>query len=79
MIKIELHNLNINNALDIVRDLRYCGYSQGKDFDFAYFPEKISYDPSSGDFYSRILQTRRVEFYFENEQAAFLFRLKHGD
>jgi hypothetical protein len=75
--KVELHNIDMNSTLNIVHNLRHSGYVQGKDFDFAYFPEKLSWDISSGDPFDRILQTRRVEFYFEDEQTAFLFKLKY--
>jgi hypothetical protein len=79
MTKVELHNINMSSVLNIVYNLRHTGYVQGVDFDFAYFPEKLSWDISSGDPFDRIIQTRRVEFYFSDEQAALIFKLKYND
>lgn len=75
--KVELRNIDLNSVLSMVHSLRHSGYVQGEDFDFAYFPEKLAYGGYGSDQFDRVLQTKRVEFYFEDEQTAFLFKLKY--
>jgi hypothetical protein len=78
MTKVELYNIDMSSMLNIVYNLRHTGYVQGVDFDFAYFPEKLSWG-GADDPFDRIIQTRRVEFYFSDEQAALIFKLKYND
>jgi hypothetical protein len=72
MLKVEWTNFTISDVLETVGKLRKEGYQQGKDFDFAYFPEKLESD----DFSYTVKEDRRVEFTFYDDELAFLFKLK---
>lgn len=69
---VSVENVNANDTMNIVNDLRNQGYVQGVDFDFAYRPEihdNFSMEP---------LQTRHAEFTFYVEKYATLFALKYS-
>jgi len=65
---------SIENILGIVRELRQAGLVQGRDFDFAYTPERLDYNLASvGD----VLARRQTEFTFYTENLASWFVLKY--
>ena len=68
---VSIENINANDTMNIVKDLREQGYIQGVDFDFAYRPE--FYDNFSGE----PLQKKHAEFIFYVEKYATLFLLKY--
>ncbi len=74
MLKIVLTDFVLNDILETVNSLRKQGYTQGVDFDFAYYPEKIDSD----NFVYHTIQKRKLEFTFYDEQLGLLFKLKQG-
>lgn len=74
MITVTLDDIDLKSIMNIVYNLRHSGYEQGKDFDFAYFPERVQFTLDFGDVVRR---PRRTEFRFNNEELALFFQLKH--
>lgn len=60
----------VNEVMEIVKELRSQGLTQGRDFDFAYFQTK--YDPITGHF----VEVRHAVFMFHTEKYATMFTLK---
>ena len=71
MIEVKV-NKDVNEVMEIVRNLRAQGIAQGTDFDFAYFQTK--YDPISG----HLVEGRHAVFMFRTEKYATLFTLKYS-
>ena len=69
MIEVKIIDIQVNEIMDIVKDLRLRGYVQGKDFDFEYRPPK--YDAFSHD----AVYNRCVIFKFYSEELATWFSL----
>jgi len=63
---------DVSEVMEIVKELRSQGLSQGIDFDFAYFQTK--YDPISG----HLVEGRHAVFMFHTEKYATLFTLRWG-
>jgi UDP-N-acetyl-D-mannosaminuronate dehydrogenase len=76
MITLTMLDLKIDQILDIVRELRRTGLQQGKDFDFAYQPEKVDYDIATG---AHLLEQRQTVFSFYNESLASWFGIKYAE
>lgn len=70
MTKITIHDKTPSEVLDIVRELREQGMSQGKDFDFAY--NQSRWDEMIGEI------PRHTDFVFYQDKQATLFALKYG-
>jgi len=75
MITVTLDDIDLNSIMNIVYNLRHSGYEQGKDFDFAYFPERVQFTFNFGDVVRR---PRRTEFSFYDEQLGMMFKLRYG-
>ena len=69
---VVISNLDPNQVMDIVRELRQQGMTQGKDFDFAYY--KAEWDNFSGD----AVTPQHTKFMFYNDQLATWFQLKYS-
>lgn len=69
MIEVKIFNIQVNEIMDMVKDVRLKGYVQGIDFDFTYHPPK--YDDYSGD----AAYNRCVVFTFYKEELATWFEL----
>jgi len=50
MTDIVIANCNVDQTLNLVRDLRQQGFVQGQDFDFVY--QQGGYDYDKGEYYS---------------------------
>jgi len=74
MITIQMTGSSIENILGIVRELRQAGLVQGRDFDFAYTPERLDYNLAS---VGEVLARRKTEFTFYTENLASWFVLKY--
>ena len=71
-IEVKILDLNSNEVLDIVRELRQQGLVQGTDFDFEYHKptwDNFSYEP---------VTNRHTIFTFHSEKYATLFALKYS-
>lgn len=69
MIEVKILDIQVNEIMDIVKDVRLKGYVQGRDFDFEYRPPKydnFSYEP---------VYNRCVIFRFYSEELATWFSL----
>lgn len=71
MTEVKILDISVNDIMDVVRDLRQKGYSQGTDFDFEYRPPK--FDNFSGD----AVYNRCVVFKFYKEEIATWFSLTY--
>jgi hypothetical protein len=69
MIKVKVDK-DVNEVMEIVRELRQHGMTQGTDFDFAYY--QTVYDPISG----HLVESKHAVFMFHTEKYATLFSLK---
>ena len=76
MINIELTGTKIDTILGIVRDLRQAGLVQGRDFDFAYTPERLDYNLAT---VGEVLAKRQTVFSFYNDSLASWFGIKYAD
>lgn len=74
MLKVVLTDFTLSDILEKVDALRKEGYKQGKDFDFAYYPEKLANDNFTYD----KIQERKLEFTFYDNELALIFKLKNG-
>lgn len=74
MLKVVLTDFTLSDILEKVNDLRRQGYQQGKDFDFAYYPEKFE----NNDSFQGKIQERTLEFTFYDEHLGLLFNIKNG-
>ena len=70
---VQIDEINPNEVMDIVRELREKCLIQGTDFDFKYNPKQ--YDSTGFD----LLSSNNVEFYFQDGRWATFFRMKYGD
>jgi hypothetical protein len=68
---IILEHTNINDIMDIVRELRASGCAQGVDFDFAYQPEEWD------GFRMEPVKARHTTFTFYTNKWATWFTLKY--
>jgi len=71
MLQVRLIDKMPNEIMDIVRELRQQGYTQGTDFDFAY--NKPKYDDLSHD----AVYNRHTVFTFYKEELATWFSLRY--
>ncbi len=69
--KIILEHTNVNDIMDIVRELRESGCAQGVDFDFAYQPEEWD------GFRMEPVKARHTTFTFYTNKWATWFTLKY--
>ena len=76
MIDIRLTGVRIDTILGIVRDLRQAGLVQGRDFDFAYTPERLDYNLAS---VGEVLAKRQTVFSFYNDSLASWFGIKYAE
>jgi hypothetical protein len=67
---VSVHDIDTNQVMDIVRELRQQGMVQGQDFDFAYHQSK--WDEMIGEI------PRETKFTFYNDQLATWFQLKYA-
>lgn len=67
---VSVHDIDPNQVMDIVRELRQQGMVQGQDFDFAYHQRK--WDEIVGEI------PKHTDFVFYNDQLATWFRLKYA-
>lgn len=70
MIVVRLFNRPPQEVLDIVKELRSIGWTQGVDFDFKFYPAVYN----SIEFVE--VSPKRTEFNFYTEKYATLFALK---
>jgi len=68
---IILEHTNINDIMDIVRELRASGCTQGVDFDFAYQPEEWD------GFRMEPVKSKHTTFIFYTDKWATWFTLKY--
>lgn len=68
---IILEHRDVNDIMDIVRELRASGCAQGKDFDFAYHPEEWV------GFRMEPVKTKHTSFTFYTDKWATWFTLKY--
>ncbi len=73
-VTVVVKKLAVPEVMDVVRELRNQGLSQGVDFDFAYTPSE-----SSDGFSMEPLRERYTTFTFYTEKYATLFALKYGN
>ena len=76
MINIELTGTKIETILGIVRELRQAGLVQGRDFDFAYTPERLDYNLAT---VGEVLARRQTVFSFYDDGLASWFGIKYAD
>ena len=76
MINIELTGTKIDTILGIVRELRQAGLVQGRDFDFAYTPERLDYNLAT---VGEVLARRQTVFSFYDDGLASWFGIKYAD
>ena len=76
MINIELTGTKIDTILGIVRELRQAELVQGRDFDFAYTPERLDYNLAT---IGEVLAKRQTVFSFYDESLASWFGIKYAD
>ena len=76
MINIELTGTKIDTILGIVRELRQAGLVQGRDFDFAYTPERLDYNLAT---VGEVLAKRQTVFSFYDDGLASWFGIKYAD
>ena len=72
MIPVKVKNIDPNQTMDIVRELRAQGLVQGKDFDFAFHQatyDKLGWDP---------IEVKHAVFSFHTEKYATLFAIKYS-
>lgn len=74
MLKIVLTDFVLGDILEKVNNLRQEGHQQGRDFDFAYHPEKFEGNNS----FAGKIQERTVEFTFYDDELGLIFKLKNG-
>ena len=67
---VSVHDIDTNQVMDIVRELRQQGMVQGQDFDFAYHQRK--WDEIVGEI------PKHTDFVFYNDQLATWFQLKYA-
>jgi hypothetical protein len=67
---VSVHDIDPNQVMDIVRELRQQGMVQGQDFDFAYHQRK--WDEIVGEI------PKHTDFVFYNDQLATWFQLKYA-
>lgn len=70
MISVRLKDVDTNQVMDIVRELRQQGLVQSKDFDFAYYQSR--WDEMIGE-----IPTTAV-FSFYTEKYATMFAIKYS-
>ena len=68
-----VEHIKPEKAMEIVRELRAAGLTQGKDFDFSYRPSGYI----NGD-YSQGVEPGGAEFYFYKGKWRTYFALKYG-
>lgn len=69
MIKVRIERDNPNDVIELVRELRKRGYTQGIDFDFAFVPVEID----QKDYH--IINKKHTMFMFYKEEIASWFIL----
>lgn len=67
---IAIRNIDPNQVIDIVHVLKEQGYTQGRDFDFAY--NQSRWDEMIGEI------PKHTDFVFYNDQLATWFQLKYA-
>jgi hypothetical protein len=67
---VSVHDIDPNQVMDIVRELRQQGMVQGQDFDFAYHQRK--WDEIVGEI------PKHTDFVFYNDRLATWFQLKYA-
>jgi hypothetical protein len=72
MIEVTIPDLDPNQVMEIVRNLRAQGLQQGTDFDFAY--NKPTWDYITG----HSITQRHTVFTFHSERYATFFTLKYS-
>lgn len=72
MKEIKLPNINAQDTMDIVRQIRAQGLAQHKDFDFAF--HQVKYDPISG----HAIENKHAIFKFYDDKYATLFALRYA-
>jgi len=72
VIQVRVDNVDPNQTMEIVRELRAQGLVQGTDFDFAYYQACQNYD---GEWDSK---TKHAVFKFHTEKYATLFAIKYS-
>jgi hypothetical protein len=72
VIRIALLNHDPSNIMEVVRELRNIGLTQGKDFDFEYRPSK--WDPITG----HSIEAKHAIFTFYVEKWSTWFILKYN-
>lgn len=72
MDKVFVPNIDANQTMELVRDLRAKGLVQGTDFSFAY--QQAHYDYYADD----VHQVKGCTFAFKDDKWATFFRIKYG-
>ena len=75
MIPVRVDNIDPNQTMEIVRELRAQGLVQGKDFDFA-FHQRVSDFWTNGG--AEAPEPNHAIFSFHTEKYATLFAIKHS-
>ena len=70
MREVIIPDMNANEIMELVKELRQQGLVQGQDFDFKYQP------PVWDNFSGHAVHERHTVFYFHTEKYATFFQLK---
>ena len=72
MIPVRVDNVDPNQTMEIVRELRAQGLVQGSDFDFAFYQSIPDYGGAIGP------EPKHAIFSFHTEKYATLFAIKYS-
>lgn len=72
MIPVKIKNVDPNQTMEIVRELRAQGLMQGRDFDFSYHQAQYNNDGWEQ------IEPKHAVFSFHTEKYATLFAIKYS-
>lgn len=72
MITVTINNIEATQVMELVRELRAQGLTQGKDFDFKFHPLDWNQETFEA-------KPKKAEFFFHTEKYATLFAIKYGN